>query len=282
MKKLIATAALCFAAAAASAQQKADIVVSYDVVSRHWETDTVVSERMTLLANSSQAKYFNDISLWNDSLSSTPEGARRLKEIIFAACATRNPDGSMSFDSRKGPGKKIYTYVFSDLPKGSLRYYDYFAENMGYYDEPADEMQWEIGDIQTDVLGYECIEATTDYHGRKWTAWFTPDIPLPFGPWKFRGLPGLILKATADNGMSFTASGIEKCERVMTPIYSPEKYEKVNRKKALADKEYYIDNVEAILKARFGDNVQFDDSGIDRPKYDALKYAIEPDYKKSK
>ena len=64
-------------------------------------------------------------------------------------------------------------------------------------------MTWETGDSTKNILGYECIQAQTDYHGRHWTVWFTPEIPVHDGPWKFRGLPGLILEATTGDGIGF-------------------------------------------------------------------------------
>ena len=66
-----------------------------------------------------------------------------------------------------------------------------------FYEEPLHEWDWEISDSTKTILGYECIEATTMFNGRKWTAWFTPEIPLDAGPWKLEGLPGLIMEATA-------------------------------------------------------------------------------------
>ncbi len=270
---------MCAAAVVAVAQEKADILVSYDVRARNWANDSVRSSRMSLLANQREAKYFNDLSLWSDSLSSTPEGEKQLKQIIMAACMTEMPGGGITMDMRKGPVKKIHTYVFTSMPDGKLTYYSKFGDSEGYYDEPLDEMQWEIGDSTTVILGYECQSATTDYHGRRWTAWFTTDIPLPFGPWKFRGLPGLILKAEADSAFVFEATGIERSDRQITPMYSPEKYQKMQRKKALADEEYYINNREAIIQAKFGSKVEFNHNAADRPKYNAAKYSLEPDYK---
>lgn len=278
MRKLFTTMLMCAAAVVAVAQEKADILVSYDVRARNWANDSVRSSRMSLLANQREAKYFNDLSLWSDSLSSTPEGEKQLKQIIMAACMVQTPEG-VTFDMRKGPVKNIHTYVFTSMPGEKLTFYSKFGDGEGYYEEALDEMQWEIGDSTATVLGYECQSATADYHGRKWTAWFTTDLPMPFGPWKIHGLPGLVLKAEADPGFEFEATGIERSDRQITPMYSPEKYQKMQRKKALADEEYYINNREAIIQAKFGSSVQFNYNTADRPKFDASRYAIEPDYK---
>ena len=278
MKKTGLIAVMCVAALSAAAQEKADIIASYDVKVRNWDADTVTTTRMSLPANTRQAKYFNDLSLWSDSLSSTPEGKKQLQQIIMAACMTETPEG-VTFDMRKGPVKNVHTYVFTSQPDDKLTYYSKFGDSEAYYEEALDEMQWEIGDETSTVLGYECQSATADYHGRKWTAWFAPEIPVAFGPWKFHGLPGLILKAEADGTFCFEATGIEKSDRLMTPIYSPEKYQKTSRKKALADDEYFMNNREAIIQAKFGGSVKFENVDPDRPKYNALRDSLEPDYK---
>lgn len=278
MKQKLTAIAMCIMAIGVFAQDKADIVVGYEVSSRNWETDTLSSYSMTLLANTKEAKYFNDLSLWSDSLSSTPEGKKQLQDIIMTACMVQMPGGGVSIDFRKGPVKKINNYVFTNLNDNNLRLYDKFADYSAYYDEPLDEMQWQMGDSTMTVLGYECVMAHADYHGRRWTAWFAPEIPVPFGPWKFHGLPGLILKVAADNGREYVATGIENTERIITPIYSHDDYQKVDRRKALAEDEYYNNNRESIIQAKYGGNVKFENIS-ERPKYNADKYAIEPDYK---
>ena len=140
-----------------------------------------------------------------------------------------------------------------------------------------------VEDSTATFLGYECIMAESDYHGRHWKACFAPELPMPFGPWKLHGLPGLILKAEANGGFSFIATGLERTDRIMTPMYMQGDYSKVDRKEALKNAEYFTNNEESIMNAQ-GQNVKIystDDEGnkIETPKYDGLKHNIEPDYK---
>ena len=274
---------MCLVAIAARAQEKADIMVSYECVSPNKMMKPVTS-KMSLLASTTEAKWFNDLSLWVDSLKSTPEGKAQYMEILKKSCMTVEPDGSTTWDLSKGPSKKVYTYVFTNLADNGVTLYGKFGEDQGFYTEPIDELNWTIvEDSTTTVLGYECIMAKSDYHGRHWKAWFTPEIPIPFGPWKLRGLPGLILKADADGGFSFVATGLERTDRLITPMYLQEDYSKVDRLKALDNAEYYMNNEESIMNAQ-GQSVKIymlDDNGnkVEVPKYDGLKHSIEPDYK---
>ncbi|MDE7093065.1 MAG: hypothetical protein K2O43_06560 [Muribaculaceae bacterium] len=96
-------------------------------------------------------------------------------------------------------------------------------------------------------------------------------------------IAGLILKAEANGNFSFLATGLETSERIMTPMYMQGEYSKVNRKDALKNAEYFINNQEGVLRAQ-GQNVSIkyiDDDGneIEAPKYDGLIHNIEPDYK---
>lgn len=274
---------MCLVAIAAVAQEKADILVSYECVSPNKMMKPVTS-KMSLLASTAKAKWFNDLSLWVDSLKSTPEGKAKYMDILKKSCMTVEPDGSTTWDLSKGPSKKVYTYVFTNLADNGVTLYGKFGEDQGFYTEPIDEMNWTIVEDSTmTVLGYDCILAKSDYHGRQWKAWFAPEIPTPFGPWKLRGLPGLILKADTDGGFSFVATGLERTDRIITPMYLQEDYSKVDRLKALDNAEYYMNNEENIKNAQ-GQSVKIymlDDNGnkVEVPKYDGLKHSLEPDYK---
>ena len=55
--------------------------------------------------------------------------------------------------------------------------------------------KWQLqADTPRIIKGYKCQKATTRYGGRNYVAWYTTAIPLADGPYKFKGLPGLILE----------------------------------------------------------------------------------------
>ncbi|EKB50066.1 GLPGLI family protein [Cecembia lonarensis] len=56
-------------------------------------------------------------------------------------------------------------------------------------------IEWKITDEKKIIGKYASIKATATILGRDWEAWFTPEIQVPFGPWRLNGLPGLILEA---------------------------------------------------------------------------------------
>ncbi|HSF45564.1 MAG TPA: GLPGLI family protein [Chitinophagaceae bacterium] len=54
-------------------------------------------------------------------------------------------------------------------------------------------MKWKITAEERMIDSIRCIKATCEFRGREYVAWFSPNIPLSFGPWKMGGLPGLIV-----------------------------------------------------------------------------------------
>lgn len=75
------------------------------------------------------------------------------------------------------------------------------------YAEQLPLQDWSILDESKEVCGYTCRKAVCHWRGRDYVAWFTTDIPVSAGPWKFGGLPGLIMKiADSTNTYSWEAT----------------------------------------------------------------------------
>lgn len=87
------------------------------------------------------------------------------------------------------------------------------------YEESCPVLKWEVVEGDTIIAGYHCNKAKTRLFGRDYIAWYTPEINLPYGPYKFNGLPGLICRVTdTNNNFDFTLNGFER-SRTNRPIY---------------------------------------------------------------
>lgn len=89
------------------------------------------------------------------------------------------------------------TYPIHEVVYTGLIALDYFS----YRENP--NLNWKISDEKQKIGIYNTQKATTDFGGRKWIAWFTTEIPFQDGPYKFYGLPGLIVKIE-DQGKNYS------------------------------------------------------------------------------
>ncbi|MDG4950461.1 GLPGLI family protein [Weeksellaceae bacterium KMM 9724] len=73
------------------------------------------------------------------------------------------------------------------------------ALNIFHIKEPR-ILKWEIIPNSIDSIEqFKVQKAETRFGGRKWIAYYTSEIPYSEGPYKFKGLPGLILKVHDQN-----------------------------------------------------------------------------------
>ena len=88
-----------------------------------------------------------------------------------------------------------FRYTIYKIPSsGRIEYYDWIGSNLYHYGESASQFKWSITQNKDSFAGYACQKAVTNFAGRRFEAWFTREIPVSDGPYKFAGLPGLIIK----------------------------------------------------------------------------------------
>lgn len=100
--------------------------------------------------------------------------------------------------------RKKSRFNFRILKMTNITYvYDsYFSNNFIYTENES--MNWELSKDNDTISGYSCDIAYINYAGRRYKAWYTTNIPISDGPYKFKGLPGLIVKIQdADNQYIF-------------------------------------------------------------------------------
>ncbi len=208
-----------------------------------------------LLANKEQSKFYNAKTEFKDSLQSTPQG-RAVEKQLFNDAVKRYSE-TRDESAMNAVVYQTFLYIFRSKSDNRMTVYDKAGSlEYGVYTEPLGEIQWEITDSAKTVLGYECVMATANYHGRDWTVWFAPDIPLQEGPWKICGLPGLILEASESTGQhSFVATGLEASNQAIVPIYPYQQYDKMSRIEMLRQLRNYRDHGRAIDAAAAGLNL---------------------------
>lgn len=96
------------------------------------------------------------------------------------------------------------TRIFTDLADNTRTVYEYPMTQI-HYEEPLPVVTWELSDEVKEVNGIPSKQARGKLYGREWIVSYATDVPLPVGPWKLTGLPGLVTEAvTTDSLYHFT------------------------------------------------------------------------------
>ena len=178
-------------------------------------------------------QFFSFFQNRTDSLDFTDDTTYQISLKEFLEANDKSPDRAKRLKASTISRELLY----QNLSTGRLSLYSNFASAYNTYEEDIPTQEWSINmDSVTTIMGMECRYATTKFRGREWKVWFTEEIPVSLGPWKLNGLPGLILKATADDDfIRFTAVSIKT--EGLSPVtfynWAGSKYYKMNREKFL-------------------------------------------------
>lgn len=211
----------------------------------------------------------------SDSLSSAKDGSEIRRQLLKKAIA----DAKGGIPQGGFPYKRMRTYVYKNYPQGKMTVTDGISNQDYIYEDELNAQNWQILDSIKTILDYPCQKAECNFRGIHWTAWFASDISVSDGPWKFGGLPGLIMEVY-DKGKQyhFFINGLEKVDR--EPIIFSEsntgnkKFERTSRKDFLKAQKRYLLDINGYIEL---------ETGIDLGKNNSQKLIrydlIELDYK---
>lgn len=154
---------------------------------------TMKTERTFLDVKANRSLFISENKLIRDSLfaSFKPEEKENRKK--------EEKDLSKS-EKLKRPEATFFEYfITKEIPEQKVYYHDRVGIKQIYYQEDR-PIKWEITSDTGKQNGYSAQKAVANFGGRIWTAWFTKDIAISDGPYKFSGLPGLIVKLEDDKG----------------------------------------------------------------------------------
>lgn len=204
-------------------------------------SDLKVRYYMIMVSDSTLLKDENEASLFSFSLLCNTN-----KSIYFDETAKsfydylRNNRGNYgqlpisSYPKSKSSVYKDQDKVIVTLPIG--------RKDLYRYEEPS--LKWElIKGKQKTILSYLCnlAKATSDT-GKVYYAWYAPSIPIPEGPFRFKGLNGLVLEVyNEEKTIKINAVGIAKVKEPIEPLKYVTIYD-VNKSQFLKKrKEFMLD-----------------------------------------
>jgi len=156
----------------------------------------------TLLFNNSRSIYINNSAPKRDSSFSTEE--------YVAYNITGDKEGF--------PIYKVHAerQLFCKIPCRQSRNHCIVRDTFG-------AIPWVLHPEHKRFGQYDCRRATGIFRGREYEAWYTLEIPIPSGPYKLGGLPGLILEARSlDNVVEFAFGGLLISNMITGDIKFPE------------------------------------------------------------
>ena len=115
--------------------------------------------------------------------------------------------------------------VWTGYPNGQTTVRDWIFPHEFEGTEPTPEIAWTLTDDTLTIGGYLCQTATCKFRGVEWHVCYTEEIPSSAGPWRLRGLPGLIVEAK-NEAHTFC---LTELRQEHTPITAPDKNPDVQR-----------------------------------------------------
>ncbi|WP_326982115.1 GLPGLI family protein [Chryseobacterium sp. MYb264] len=145
-------------------------------------------EPFLLQIGDDRAFFASTISLKGDSV------------MANSGTSTKNPDGSITLGFKKGIAIPKTNLSFTIIQSNeNTQYFRLIGMSLLTYKEPIIK-DWKLLNETKIINTIKCKKAEITFKGRNWVAWYSPEIPFPYGPYKFSGLPGLIIKITDDKG----------------------------------------------------------------------------------
>ncbi|MBE9394643.1 GLPGLI family protein [Elizabethkingia anophelis] len=150
-------------------------------------------------------KFIYQYKYKSDSLSSHYDEAKMILEVLPNTVKFYDNE-YISMDSINMKGGQMEGYTGAPmLERKRNTFYNISRVQLDFNSfslTSTDKMDWKLTKETKMKDGYQLQKATTKFGGRNWVAWFCKEVNIDEGPYKFRGLPGLIFEVE-DTGHNF-------------------------------------------------------------------------------
>lgn len=171
--------------------------------------DSLVTDYMNLDTNGKESFFYNAAKFEKDSVYNVTKDAAAVSEM-------KNFDRNLSYTIHKTYSSK------------NIEYYDKF-QTANLLIKENKQPDWKIENEFKKIGDIQCQKAISNYRGRTWEAWFSKDYPVNDGPYKFSGLPGLVVHINdTENDHRFSLIQIKKTKNINNSL--PKNSKKIGEK----------------------------------------------------
>lgn len=227
-----------------SQNSKAVMEISYDtkIIPDSLNQQNARQYEMTLFCNATESVYFN----------------HEAKDYYNALSGKKESNAAGNINTTLGGFPKYpkteYSAYRSD---GKITAFLPVGKYIFSFEEP--ELKWEILPDTKSIQGFTCrLARTTTETGDIFSAWYTEDLPIPDGPFRFKGLSGMVLEVyNKAKTIEISATTIQKSEEIIAPIPYLSIIKAKTKKQYLEARKNYTDN-----PAQYNGNIKvFDATG---------------------
>lgn len=218
--------------------------------------DSVITDYMNLDTDGKRSYFYNAVKYERDSVYSVDKSFSGLLK-------------SKSYD------QNLNYIVEKNYANKSVSFYDKF-KNIHLIIADNATPKWKIENEFSKVNHMNSQKATAYFGGRKWEAWFSKDYPINDGPYKFSGLPGLVLMVRdTEDAHVFNLIQIKKISSIFDLV--PKTNKQVSREEYKKFIKNYTfnsaDDIQSLnMDSKAGTmNIQLKDGSIAQFNKDQLK-----------
>jgi GLPGLI family protein len=114
---------------------------------------------------------------------------------VFKSLSELRANGGRLNEIRGNRGDSIGEIFYKNSRTKQLIFRELVFKNYFIIEEPRlPHFEWKLTNETKQIGRFKSFKATSVFRGRSYSAWYTTEIALYLGPWKFSGLPGLILE----------------------------------------------------------------------------------------
>lgn len=213
---------------------------------------------MILRQNKNRSIFFSENSYQLDSLLLSDKGDAIRMDILA--------NGSGKYDK----GVVSYT-VLKEFTDKKLTFTDNVGGDQMKYEEELPQFNWKLTGQHKKIGNYSCQKAQCDFRGRTYEAWFTTEIPVNNGPWKFHGLPGLIMEVS-DTRNQYKFEFVYMDNNVADIMLLPKDYTTTTREKYLKAFKNYTKDPVGYISSSSGMKITLKGNARGKMKSKGIRY----------